>query len=1189
MATSNLYASRVFAEHPLALWSLDDPIYFKSLLSLSQLDPQNWIIENDSAEFLNEYFTPLNLPVKTSPSAVIRGSQSGSISYSQIHSASIQYSELDTTKDSISISAYVWEYGSLINGYEIGFLYSNGNKDSIITNSLGNGPWQKIQYTSTIPNEEVSIMPFIKINYISGGSSLDYDVMINSIAVGQWSEQHLNYSQGSIPQELSGEFFQFYIPDSGYKVLQLDPYGFDDSDIGYVFIDQNKLLATNSGMSMLYGSDNITEIHAPITDNLPSIALPGKGFLNESGKYLEQTFEFWIRINPIKLTQKRIMGPISSKDGLYIDKEFLTLKVGQYNKSYFIGKWYRPMLIDIRYTQRVISLLINGDPVISIDIDVDNIELPSFTLDWIGFYGDENLSPYEIDCVAIYPYSVSEQIAKKRFIYAQGVLPSNSVSENFGGKSMAIDFPFANYSATINYPDMNPWNAGSFNNLNANSKFLGFKQFIKPELKLTGEAESFIASVDIRDWSEFQLRTWLEWLNYTWQGTQAPRDANIFVDNFFIQESGSPAFFKVRPNEGYSDVSISIEFEKIGLISDKVSSIYGLFECEELPESPQMLVHIYNSTNNSYFDITIDSEGIKYIYNGEVLHEDSYNLNDPFFVGFNIDRVVKYKQDIVKNFFSNTQNLSISLLNTENNQFLGKFYYLTFENTFYTIKNIESKLSQDGFINSITTEEDFDIVGSYTFKALKDDSSFVLDICSSGYWEDSIPLSYFGKLITTEYGTKYYDLDMIQFNIEYPSSVLTNPSSSAQYFINENIQTYITLQDKFSVGKVPYSQYSNTEFLSNTRVLDFDNTEDVIETKFEVTDGTIIFPPKELVNFEDYYITIHIEIKSERVNDRSVSLKKMSIASVCKDEKELFFINTSSGESIYPISKYDNVYLYKDKNPFRIYKESTPYLYLTGDSGVSLLPYDTELERGFSILFNSNRSNSYTAAGFQFWGMYNKDSLILETKKIGRFISESKIYDFYLEPIDGGKRGVIKSFDGITGLATDLVNVVNDPIVFYQNGERIKYPIITPMKWTSIVVAFGEEIEFTSAVGQLEFYEGFLYNNFATFQKTSFLFSQDIQARLWQEVRNYQAIVDGEIVTLDHEWVDWTPFEWEGVYSPTSVRSPIVSNLDGKRLTSSYLGTSSITINDPSSIIISYEGVDVISDVIWDTSFAKPV
>jgi hypothetical protein len=103
------------------------------------------------------------------------------------------------------------------------------------------------------------------------------------------------------------------------------------------------------------------------------------------------------------------------------------------------------------------------------------------------------------------------------------------------------------------------------------------------------------------------------------------------------------------------------------------------------------------------------------------------------------------------------------------------------------------------------------------------------------------------------------------------------------------------------------------------------------------------------------------------------------------------------------------------------------------------------------------------------------------------------------------------------------------------------------------------------------------------------LFSQDIQARLWQEVRNYQAIVDGEIVTLDHEWVDWTPFEWEGVYSPTSVRSPIVSNLDGKRLTSSYLGTSSITINDPSSIIISYEGVDVISDVIWDTSFAKPV
>lgn len=1189
MATSNLYASRVFAEHPVTLWSLDDPIYFKSLLSQSQLDPQNWIIEDNAGEWLQEYFTPLNLPVKTSQSAVIRGGQSASLSYAQIHAASIQYLELDSTKDTISISAYVWEYGSLIEQYEIGFLYSNGTRDSIMTTSLGNGPWQKIQYTSTIPNEEVTIMPFIKVSYISGGSSTDYDVMFNSVAVGQWSEQHLNYSQGSLPQDLSGQLFQSYIPDSNYQVLQLDPYGFNDSDIGYVFVDENKILATNSGMSMVYGSDNITEIHSPVNEGVPSIALPGQGFLNKNGQYSEKTFEFWMRINPINLVNKRIMGPISSQDGIYVDKEFLTLKVGLYSKSYFVGKWYRPMLIDIRYTQRNVSLLINGDVAIEIDIDINNIEFPSPNLDWIVFYGDENLNPYEIDCVAIYPYVVSEQIAKKRFIYGQGVLPSNSISENFGGRSMHIDFPFANYSATINYPDMNPWNAGSFNNLNANSKFLGFKEFIKPELKLTGEAESFIASVDVIQWSEFQLRTWLEWLNYTWQGTQVPRDPNIYTDNFYEQISGSPAFFKVRPNDGYSDVSVSIEFEKIGLISDKVSSIYGIFECEELPSSTQMIMHLYNSINNNYFDITIDSEGIYYIYNGEVIHEESYNVNEPFFVGFNIERLVKYKQEIVKNFFSNTQNLSLSLLNTENNQFLGRFYYLTFDNDFHTIKNIESKLSEDGIVTSTTVENDLNLVGSYTFKALKDDSSFTLDVCASGYWEDSIPLSYFGKLITTAYGTKYYDLDMIQFNIEYPSSILTNPSSSAQYFINENIKTYITLQDKSSVGKVPYSQYTSIESLSSSRVLDFDNTNDVITTKFEISDGTIIFPPREQVNFEDYYITIHIEITSEKVNNRKISLKKMSMASICKDERELFAINTSSGESIYPVSKFDSVYSYKDKNPFKIYKESTPYLYLTGDSGVSLLPYDTDFERAFSVLFNSNRSNSFVAAGFQFWGMYNKDHLIRETRKIAKFISENTIIDFYLEPIDNGSRGLIKAFDAITGLATDLVNVINDPIVFYQNGERIKYPVITPMKWTSIVISFGEDIEFPSVVGQLEFYEGFLYNNITTFQKTSPLFSQDIEARLWQEVRNYQAIVDGEIVTLDYEWIDWTSTDWEGVYAPTSVRTLVYPGLDGKSLTSSYLGTSNIVIDDNSSIIVSYEGVDIISDVVWNRNFIKPV
>jgi hypothetical protein len=1189
MATSNLYSSRIFAEHPLALWSLDDPIYFKSLLSAEQLDPKNFVIEEDQGSWLEEYFTPLNLPVKTSQSAVLGRNTSASLSYTQIHSASIQYEELDATKDTICISGYVWEYGSLIDFYEIGFLYSNGQVDSITTNSLGNGPWQKIQHTSTIPDEEVSVMPFIKVNYIEGGSGLDYDVMFNSVSVGQWSEEHLNYSQGSIPQNLTGNFFQFYIPDVGYKVIPLDPYGFNDGDTGYVFVDENKVLATNNNFSMVYGSDNITNVHAAINEGLPSIALPGKGFLNSRGQYSELTLEFWLRINPISLTNKRILGPISSKDGLYVDKEFITLKIGQYSKSYFVGKWYRPMLIDIRYSQNLVSLLINGDVAIEMEIDASKFDLPSLNLDWIGIYGDENLFPFEIDAIAIFPYIVPEQLAKKRFIYGQAVLPSENIVQNFGGGSMFVDFPFSQYSATINYPDMNPWNAGDFNNLDANSKYVGFKKFRKPEFKFVGNAQSFIAPVDIRDWTDFQLRTWLEWLSYTWQGTQAPRDPDIFVDNFYSQISGSPAFFQARPNIGYDNVSLSIEFETIGLTSDKVSSIYGIFQVDELPTSTQMLMHFYNSINQNYFDITVDSENIKYIYNGEIIHEDFFTVGEPFFVGFNIERLVRYKQEIIGNFFSNTQNLSLTLLNTENNQFLGKFYSLTFDNTFYTIKNIESKLSQDGFIGSTISEEDFDIIGSYTLKSLKDESSFVLDVCAAGYWEDSIPLSYFGKLIKTAYGTSYYDLDMLQFNIDYPSSVLTSPSSSSQFYVNENIRTYITLQDKFSVGKVPYSRYTNIENISNSRVLDFDNTDDVIETKFEISDGTIIFPPKELVNFEDYYITIHIEIKSERVNDRSLRIRKMSISSISKDEKELFAIGTSSGEAIYPISKYGNIYSYKDKNPFRIYKDSTPYLYLTGDSGVSLMPYDSELQRGFSVLFNSNRSNSYTAAGFQFWGMYNKDSIISSTTKIARFVSQNRIYDFYLEPIDNGKRGVIKAFDGVTGLVTDLINVINDPIVFYQDGERIKYPVITPMKWTSIVVSFGEEIEFTSVVGQLEFYEGFLYNNLATFQKTSFLFSQDIEARIWQEVRSAQIVINGEIVTIDYEWEDWTPSQWEEVYSAISTRSPISTNLNGKSLTSSYLGTSSIIVDDSSRIVISSNEVDIISDVIWDRNFVKPV
>ncbi len=46
--SSNLYASRVYAEHPVALWAMDEPNYFVSLISQEQkeITESNWDFDN---------------------------------------------------------------------------------------------------------------------------------------------------------------------------------------------------------------------------------------------------------------------------------------------------------------------------------------------------------------------------------------------------------------------------------------------------------------------------------------------------------------------------------------------------------------------------------------------------------------------------------------------------------------------------------------------------------------------------------------------------------------------------------------------------------------------------------------------------------------------------------------------------------------------------------------------------------------------------------------------------------------------------------------------------------------------------------------------------------------------------------------------------------------------------------------
>jgi hypothetical protein len=312
----------------------------------------------------------------------------------------------------------------------------------------------------------------------------------------------------------------------------------------------------------------------------------------------------------------------------------------------------------------------------------------------------------------------------------------------------------------------------------------------------------------------------------------------------------------------------------------------------------------------------------------------------------------------------------------------------------------------------------------------------------------------------------------------------------------------------------------------------------------------------------------------------------MSLSSLAVDDGSFYYIGTKSGNKISPTSRYNNTYSLKDKNPFTTYVNSTPYLYLTGDSGISLLPYESSGDRAFSVPINSNKKEEYYLGGVQFWGMYNKDEVILGTQKIGRLITTDKTYDFYIQGIDNGKRGIIKAYDAETGYVSNIVNLENENISYYQDGVKIKNPIVQPLLWTSIIITFGETIPLNSVSGQMEFYEGFLYNNISVYQKSSSVLGSVTGSRNWLETKTSQVITESESIDIENQWEDWLPLEWFDVYSPVEINT---YTIDGESILGSYVGTTGAISDDISSLMINSEGVDVISDVTWNTTIAKPV
>lgn len=1206
-SVANLYAARIFAEHPLAFWSLDDEVSFISRLSVSEKDLSNWSLYNMQESLSSS--PAYGAPISGSAAVIVTNiSASSSLSASAIASPINTITNLDPDKKTISINLFAYDFKGFVISYDIGFKYNNTLYYKTIT-SPPNQEWVKLSHTIDIPDQNINLYPFFKVNYINSGnnSGNDYDVAINGLSVGQWSETFHYKSTGENPISIQDAELLSIVSASNYTslaasaitVIPADSYGIANSNPGYYMVENNRMLATSLDFPITFGSNNITSLTYPIYSRIPSLIFQGQGFLNKYGQYRSLTAEFWLRAYSNAKIPVKIFGPLTSGDGIYIDNDFIIIKIGLNKKSYFIGKWYRPMLIDFIYEVTSASLLINGDLVIQMPLDQDQLVLPEITKDYLGFFADEEVGAIEVDAFAIYPYVVPEQVAKRRFIYAQGVEAANNITTNFNGDSFQLDFPYANYTATLNYPDMNDWNSGFFNNLKSTSKYLSFPDYELPEIIFSASGSGAFVGVN---------------------------ENQFLNDNYAIQDSEYP-FLKLKPNSNYNNINSSIYFSNLNILNNPLRSVFGVFESpSSLSASAEVLMTLSNSFNNNTFTVTVSSSGLQYLFNSVPLAAAlPLSPSSTFIAGFDLNQITLEYSDILQNFFSNPQNLSLRLGGTENSVYSGKIHRITFNNTMNTQKDLSDYINANGIFNqTIDTYYLKYYIGNYTYYPQILSESVVLDIGASGYWEDSIPLSYFGRYVENRNKNSYYDLDMIQFNIETPSSPIlkkeqyfvdggSSRSSNFKFWFDDGfatreeeditlefdggspagspeelnddqldsafkdyskdnyfIKSYITLQNYQDVGTIPYSQYVNTQRINGDRVLDFDssNIQDFNNTKYEVSDRTVIFPPKELVDFNDYYVTVHIELSTNGIINNPIQIKKMSMSSLAYDETAFYSISSPDGYKLFPFSRYNRFYVYKNKNPFTVYKDSTSYMHTTADSGISVLPYESSATRGITIPINQQQASLYTLGGVQFWGFYNKDFSIDSTEKFAEIKTQYRTYELYLVPESNNSRAKVVVYDQ-NGYEQ------NDEVVFYQNGRIVDNIYITPLTWNSILIVFDQGENMNNYVGQFEIYEGMMVNNIAFYRKSNEVIGREFINNDWLDL------------STETTWETWfNQINWSNIEGQVE---EIRVNVDGKSIYDSTFGVSNIVLNDDSILNVSSDKVTIITGTVWKEYSQIPV
>jgi hypothetical protein len=1198
MATaSNLYTEKIYSEHPIATWHLDDEAYYISLINDNQrnfnsINPwtasANTIIYDPELDGNISAISPL--PYNLSEAGLSYCRLADATNSETITSSNLEYfvnfnQELAT----FTIGSWVYTTSGLLEKISIGYTY-DGLATPVYSEFITStkDQWFFISGTFDIPigiTETDRLKVIIKIDADNSSiDEMDYEFYFQGVTVGQLCEEYHAESLGKTKSLLPS-----LINLSVDGVVNADAYGISDIN-GYYIVENNYLVSKDGAIPLTYGSSgsielipheeivadrawsyvddevwsywddgtwqNVSEFQDQadlIINAKPSMIFPGFGFLNESGRNQSYTVEFWISLDSNATSPKRIFGPINSTDGLYVENGLLTLVIGNNFVSHYVGEWFRPMLVHIRLIKDQASLLVNGEEVGQLSFNTKTISLPSELTeenksnDWLGFYAYKNnvVDPILLGSFSIFSYAISTLVAKAHYVYGQGVPNSSEIIDSYyGGSAVEIDYSVSKYNNNKSYPLNLSWTQADIDNLIASDNVLKTPEYSLPTFNLGDKTFSDLEN-----------------------------------DSSAIQDDGE-LFFSLSPNSTWDSVNSSIYFNNFSFIPSTVNALYGVFEfTDSLTDQTLMILF---KDNNNYLKIRrlAGNSNVNYVfcYNGTTTNIGSVSVPlHEFVAGINIDKLLSNTTIFgLSEFFSNRSLLKMYVGNDiDNKKFTGRIYAFGIS----TVKNsleIDHHFSSNGLalVNAYSSLTPH--IASYTLLPFKEYGKFYIDISVAGYWRDYIPLSSLTAQVYDVNNNLIEDLDFIQFNIDYPAisdsaltgqTYWTNSSLSNVYNTdNSAIRSYVAFD--YTSNGVAKSDEEYSDIPANySKILDLNNTV-WADKRFEVLDNYLIYPDKN-VNISNISLICFINFKVKSILKKKAFLRKLEFASKSLNYNSNNPIGTKYGTDVYPFKKVGFYNDYKGKNPILIDKENMPYLYLTRKSGLELRNGTNDIERGVSIPISSTGTNLYSLSAIQMFTRCDLYAFPQDPVKIFEIDYKDDILDFYIKSNSStGKRGVV--FAKLRSTGSNFTG-----LGYYLNGKIVREPVINIQQWYSLGISFNNALNFNNYAGKLNLKYLMMFNNISMYQGTSLQVVQRIILRSWNEVE------DG------NDWSYWSNAgDWNNVYIKSRDSRYIVNPSEVYK---SYIGTNKIIIDDES------DDLNIVSDSIraytaasWQTYVISP-